>query len=1506
MNGWSMSIPTLNSNYTIYVTSAIVASQGTRDQIDPSEWSEPVTLSGPNNAIIYLYQRAANTGNLTEIPEIVTYSFSEKKIISDTGNWSQTPPEMTEDHLPCYIIQATVLSSDITDTVNKGEWSNPVILAKDGIDGTKITKIVNYYQVNNSEKAPSIDSGIWISDDDPDNTLPQVSKDKQYLWNFEITYDEEEPLNTTTPILLSKWSEDGKSIKDILEYFNYNEIKTKAPDYEQYSSSGGVGPGWVEREKFSPPDPKNDKIYYVWNIEVILYNDNENSYNQLSPHISSIITKGKDGAPGSPGSPGSNGYSAETVMLYKRSSVENPDPPLSTITYYLKDYSSSIPAGTFSGNLNGWSTTIAAANNAGDTNNPLYMIAARASTQYYSDTIYSSEWTDPVVFTENGQNGYTYAAVKIYKCSSTPLEDGDQPNKETEFYYIFSTGSLFERTSNGLKGWYTTLHEALANGNNEPCYISETQLVTDSANNNEVITFSKQWSTPVLYTKNGIDGSTYYTWIRYAENVAFSNNVVTRVDGMTAIPNDKTVYIGFAYNKTTKDPDSNSKITDYTWSKFIGSDGVAGESGYTWIKYAKNVEYQTNEKVNVETMYDDPKDMSYIGLAFNQTKREESNDPNDYQWSLIKGARGGRTLAIVTEPKRFTSGTIKYRILTSTVLSESKSEDVIVGDVLQTSSYLYPVISIDSSYVNLAERKSARGARTFVITTTPAGATTWNGVDYPHFKSISAIQNESKIVDNVVIGDMLQLESILYPVLYVGEINAYLDNPITIKGDPGRTPVDIVPQFAFTKTIMDSAPTSDSEWYPDTSNYSSEKPIIWERVIYYYKYPNDYVIVGPYISSDLSELQTSVAELKIEQGKAQLYAESLNHYNLLKDSKFKTITIIGSTIINSLHLEVTGLYKSIITKYTGKMTISFTISCSKSISTSLYYHTPSGYGLIANNISTTISGQKYSIPIDITENDDKQNIDYFYFAHPQSLTENNTFTISDAMLNLGDNAQPWTSSTDDNVVRRSEIDVQDDGIKMFSKKLPIKTNGDIIVPSELNSENANGTTFIINDHLFKAEIITEGLSKEEGESGIVFSVKQNKDGVVDASGNQLNSNPTLRISDTTIEVNTLHAESIIANNLSTSNLNLLSVCDATDEELVKNKASSDISDLLNNKILNKELEINCFGAGLSLNGIYGSGSLIINLTAALIEPSITNCKIPIIIKPKTYYISKLQVSQSDQIYIEDWQLGKSTSIITAKNMSQIFCSLSNYTGTGLQCNSLKGSKIFINKSDGGTTTGTIKAACSELGTIAISKEIAYTGNLSGNENSGDVSGTLVENTVSVNMKGPYEAVGDKGKSLLSSGDPRVGKWNMSSNPGPSSLFSASIQIQSFPAGITSSNIVSAKLKVTRVAGVGSGTSDPFGIYVGSGSGWPITRGGLSYSSGAPSKDDAFAYFTLVNGNSKTIDVTSAIKYMLSYTSYKYLVIANYDTTKWGSGTSSYSRGYSKWKFTSLTITYKGT
>ena len=145
----------------------------------------------------------------------------------------------------------------------------------------------------------------------------------------------------------------------------------------------------------------------------------------------------------------------------------------------------------------------------------------------------------------------------------------------------------------------------------------------------------------------GEPGSNSYTWIKYSNSPDGTNMSEYPIDSITGLPRN---YIGIASNKST--PTESNNPLDYTWAKYVGTDGIPGENGYMWIKYS---EYPLGRDTNgTISMFDTPfimengvrEDMVYMGIAYNKQTKTEA-DPNTpegapevYTWAKIKGENG--------------------------------------------------------------------------------------------------------------------------------------------------------------------------------------------------------------------------------------------------------------------------------------------------------------------------------------------------------------------------------------------------------------------------------------------------------------------------------------------------------------------------------------------------------------------------------------------------------------------------------------------------------------------------------------------------------------------------------------------------------------------------------------------------------------------------------------------------------------------------------------------------
>nr|DAH31520.1 MAG TPA: tail protein [Caudoviricetes sp.] len=166
------------------------------------------------------------------------------------------------------------------------------------------------------------------------------------------------------------------------------------------------------------------------------------------------------------------------------------------------------------------------------------------------------------------------------------------------------------------------------------------------------------WS--LIKGMDGKDGKSSYTWMKYATrpdglDLSDSPDYVPLLDSTGAFILDsngnkiftatQATYIGIATNKDT--PTESEDPADYIWSRFRGVDGYDGKDGaqgipgkdgadgktqYTHLAYANSADGKTDFSV-------DDSNREYIGMYVDFTE-EDSAVPEDYAWSLIKGANG--------------------------------------------------------------------------------------------------------------------------------------------------------------------------------------------------------------------------------------------------------------------------------------------------------------------------------------------------------------------------------------------------------------------------------------------------------------------------------------------------------------------------------------------------------------------------------------------------------------------------------------------------------------------------------------------------------------------------------------------------------------------------------------------------------------------------------------------------------------------------------------------------
>ena len=471
-------------------------------------------------------------------------------------------------------------------------------------DTTDIDSIKNWYLATSASSGVTKETTGWT------DTIQQITKNKPYLWNYEqILGTGNVEISSTQPTIIGHFGTDGTNGVD------GNSITSIDEYYQATNSTNNPGSsGWQKNTLVTPTSTNK----YLWNYQVINYSKTaaEGSYNDAR-----II--GVYGDTGPQGPQGNAGINTATVYLYQRA-ASTPSKPSGDLTYTFSS------AKITSGMLGNWKQSIGELSGT----DPIWVIAAVASSNGTTDTIASTEWSTQIKLAQNGTNGtngingtngLNQATVFIYKRATSATAPGSTT-------YTFSNGSFTVPS-----GWSKTI--PASNGN--PCYVSSAVAIGNGT------TATLTWNTPSIlvedgvdgisptvtstsngvkivdakgnetYITNGINGTSYYTFVRYSANADGSNYVVT--------PTSATKYIG-VYSGTENSPPAYND-SGWTWSKYVGDSAT---QYYAFVKYATDA--------NGSNMQDSP-DSTHIYVG-TYTGTNSSPAASLYKWSKYVGDPG--------------------------------------------------------------------------------------------------------------------------------------------------------------------------------------------------------------------------------------------------------------------------------------------------------------------------------------------------------------------------------------------------------------------------------------------------------------------------------------------------------------------------------------------------------------------------------------------------------------------------------------------------------------------------------------------------------------------------------------------------------------------------------------------------------------------------------------------------------------------------------------------------
>ena len=277
------------------------------------------------------------------------------------------------------ISYGTITVTDITDIDRIQNW----YLATDLTDSNQVKP----------SNLPASGHGAWtqiVSE-------AQVSSSMPYLWNYEVILGTNNyVINTTDPIMIGMYSEDGAPGKGILRIDEYY----LATD----SSVQPIEASWREVQANTLDENFSATRKYLWNYQKIYYTEGDPTGDYRNARIIGVY-----------GDTGPAGSSTATVYLYKRSSValSASDRPTDSLVYSFAD--ARVTPTPIS---NGWVQSLSELSDGSD---PIWVITAIANSANITTTFTQNSWSTPKKLVENGVDGVSIIKVEeLYYLQTKP------------------------------------------------------------------------------------------------------------------------------------------------------------------------------------------------------------------------------------------------------------------------------------------------------------------------------------------------------------------------------------------------------------------------------------------------------------------------------------------------------------------------------------------------------------------------------------------------------------------------------------------------------------------------------------------------------------------------------------------------------------------------------------------------------------------------------------------------------------------------------------------------------------------------------------------------------------------------------------------------------------------------------------------------------------------------------------------------------------------------------
>lgn len=588
----------------------------------------------------------------TTLTENVFYSYYINGVFMDSGATFKMTPDMLTDNSAVLTISGMYGSEKAINT--EVTFTN-TIDGSDGKDGVSLSSVDYYYLLSNTQTGVSTATAGWTT------TITNPNASFKYLWAYRVERYSDSTEKLFNPYILSMFAKDGASGADGLPGKDGKGMKTPTElSYALSTNQSTVPTTWKSTI------PTLVKGQYLWTKELWTYTDDTQEVRYSPVYIA------KDGNNGTDGIAGKDGTSVKGVSATYASSTSGTVAPTS-------GWSTTIPNVTpgnylWTKNTYGYSD---------DTTEDVFIVTRMGNDGVngktpvvhtaYANKSTSKAWTTMTNYPNNAtgfsgstiiQNGVSYTSTGGTNVLKLPITFNGTAGKHAWVYFVIKN----THATNKLKIVYNGFGATVG-----------TSYPTITLSPGESITVNKE----------GYCRSTY-DYIQICMNADTNVNDSLAFDiydlglyttqpfvDFTVNPTGKEKYIGTYSDYLLEYSTDTSK---YTWSQYVGSDGLAGKDGVgvqdTRVEYGVNLsptEKPTSWSVNVASSSQGDYVWTRTTWIYTDNTQEVA-----YQVSRIgkdgstgadgiPGKDGTRILSTVVTYASSTSGTVKPTTWSATI-----------------------------------------------------------------------------------------------------------------------------------------------------------------------------------------------------------------------------------------------------------------------------------------------------------------------------------------------------------------------------------------------------------------------------------------------------------------------------------------------------------------------------------------------------------------------------------------------------------------------------------------------------------------------------------------------------------------------------------------------------------------------------------------------------------------------------------------------------------------------